>query len=111
MKGHEINTANIAASFQKCVVDILVHKTIHYALENNITKVAIAGGVASNSGLRNTLLKKANDIGLTLYYPNPLLCTDNAAMIGSIAYYEYLKGTRANMSLNAVPNLAIGGRL
>ena len=110
MKGEEINPADVAASFQASVTDVLVEKTMLLAKEKGITKIALAGEVAANKGLREAMDKACKEQGRTLYYPDLVLCTDNAAMIGCAAYYEYLKGTRAGMDLNAVPNLPLGQR-
>lgn len=110
MKDEPINVADVAAAFQASVTDVLVGKTLQLAEEKNIPKIALAGGVAANQGLREAMQKACDEKGKKLYYPELVLCTDNAAMIGCAAYYEYLKGTRADMSLNAVPNLPIGGR-
>lgn len=108
MKGEEINEADIAASFQKSVVDVLTTKAINLAKEKKIDKIALAGGVAANSGLRTAMNKACQANNINLYYPNLGLCTDNAAMIGAAAYYEFLSGRREDMKLNAVPNLALG---
>lgn len=110
MKQEEINRADIAASFQEAVVDVLVTKAVKAAKEYGMKKVAIAGGVAANSSLREAMVKACKENDLTFYYPTPIFCTDNAAMIGSAAYYEYLKGTRSGLDLNAIPNLKIGER-
>lgn len=110
MKNEEFNKADVAASFQEAVVDVLVNKTIAAAKAYNMDKIAIAGGVASNSSLREAMKNACEKHGLKLYYPTPIFCTDNAAMIGAAAYYEYLKGTRHGLDLNAVPNLKIGQR-
>ena len=99
MKGEEINRADLAASFQKSVVDVLVED-----------KIAIAGGVASNGALREAMTKACEKRGYKFYRPSPIFCTDNAAMIGVAAYYEYIKGTRHGWDLNAVPNLKLGER-
>lgn len=110
MKDEPLNTADIAASFQSSVVDVLVNKTIALAKEKGIQKIALAGGVAANEGLRTAMGAKCLENNLTLYYPNIRLCTDNAAMIGAAAYHEFLAGRRAGMDLNAVPNLPLGKR-
>ncbi len=109
MKGEEINTADVAASFQKAVVDVLVEHSVQAAKEYGFDKLAIAGGVASNSLLRETFEKECKNNKIRLYYPSPALCTDNAAMIGTAGYYEYIKGIRHGLDLNAAPNLKLGG--
>lgn len=108
--GEEINRADVAASFQAAVVDVLVDKTLQAAKEYGIDKVALAGGVASNSALRAGMEAACKKAGKKLYFPSPVFCTDNAAMIGAAAYYEYKKGVRHGLDLNAVPNLKIGQR-
>lgn len=110
MKHQKICRADVAASFQAAVVDAIVSHTILAAKTYHIDKVALAGGVASNSALRQAMKEKCEAAGLEFYYPSPILCTDNAAMIGCAAYYEYLAGTRHGLDLNAVPNLKIGQR-
>lgn len=110
MKNEEINRADIAASFQKAVVDVLVKHSIDAAKEQHINKLAIAGGVASNSALQQSMRAACMENGIQFFCPEPVLCTDNAAMIGSAAYYEYRKGTRHGLDLNAVPNLKLGER-
>jgi len=110
MKRQEINEADIAASFQKAVIDVLVEHAVHAAKEYRIDKFAIAGGVASNQTLRETMEKACKERGIQFYHPSPIFCTDNAAMIGSAAYYEYLQGRRDGWDLNAVPNLKLGER-
>lgn len=108
MKGIEICQADVAASFQKAVVDVLVEHSIHAVLSCGLKKFAIAGGVASNSALRRALEEECEKRGIAFYHPSPILCTDNAAMIGAAAYYEYRKGVRHGYDLNAVPNLKLG---
>ncbi len=102
--------ADIAASFQNAVVEVLTTKTVNAANSLGIDKIAIAGGVAANSALRKSMSEACEAAGKKLYFPSPILCTDNAAMIGSAAYYEYINGTRHGLDLNAVPNLKIGQR-
>lgn len=105
MKGEEYNRADIAASFQKAVVDVLVEHTISAAKEYGYTKIAMAGGVACNTSLRKEMQEACGEAGFKLYYPEPVLCTDNAAMIGAAGYYEYINGVRHGYDLNAVANL------
>ncbi len=110
MTGKEIPVADLAASFQNAVVEVLVSHTVEAALALGYEKVAIAGGVAANSELRRQMADACARHGLAFYYPSPILCTDNAAMIGAAAYYEYITGARAGLDLNAVPNLRLGER-
>lgn len=110
MKNEEVDTADIAASFQEAVVEVLVGRTITAAKEYRMNKVAIAGGVASNSALREAMQAACLKNDLSFYSPTPIYCTDNAAMIGAAAYYEFLNGNLAGLDLNAVPNLKIGQR-
>lgn len=110
MMGEEIHIPDLLASFQNAVVDVLVSHTIDAAKEYGFKKVAIAGGVASNSALREGMKKACEKNGIAFYYPSPIYCTDNAAMIGTAAYYEFINGARAGWDLNAVPNLKLGER-
>lgn len=110
MQGEEFDRADLAASFQKAVVDTLVEKAVKAAKEYHMDKLAIAGGVASNSALRGAMENACKKESIQFYYPSPIFCTDNAAMIGVAAYYEYQKGTRHGLDLNAVPNLKLGER-
>lgn len=110
MKGESYNPADIAASFQKAVVEVLVEKSILAIEEYGMNKFAIAGGVASNSALRAGMQEACEERGIEFYHPSPIYCTDNAAMIGAAAYYEYMAGTRHGWDLNAVPNLKLGER-
>ena len=110
MMGTKVNKNDLAASFQNAVVEVLVGRTILAAKEYGIREVAIAGGVASNSSLRGSLAAACEKEGLRFYHPSPIFCTDNAAMIGCAAYYEYKKGVRSGLDLNAVPNLKLGER-
>ena len=108
MKNEEIVVEDVCASFQEAVVEVLSQKAIKAAKEKGYNTITLAGGVACNSALRDKLteLGKANDIDIK--YPSPVLCTDNAAMIGCAGYYSYINGRRDDMSLNAVPTLRIG---
>ncbi|GFI47436.1 tRNA N6-adenosine threonylcarbamoyltransferase [Lachnospiraceae bacterium] len=108
MKGEEVNTADVAASFQRAVVDVLVAHSIEAVKTYGCKKFAIAGGVASNSSLREAFRRACEKEGIAFYHPSPIFCTDNAAMIGTAAYYEYQKGVRHGYGLNAVPNLQLG---
>lgn len=110
MKGETVCEADVAASFQASVVDVLVSHTIAAAKEYGFKTIALAGGVASNSGLREGMEQACEKEGFQLYYPSPIFCTDNAAMIAAAGYYEYKKGTRHSWDLNAVPNLKLGER-
>ncbi len=110
MKGGSYSQADVAASFQKAVTDVLVDKAMRAVEEYDVDKLAIAGGVASNSALREAMQAACKKRGVRLYYPSPVYCTDNAAMIGVAAYYEYQNGTRHGWDLNAVPNLRLGER-
>lgn len=110
MKGETVCRADVAASFQKAVVDVLVEHSMQAVKECSLNRFAIAGGVASNSALRGAMEKACKERGITFYHPSPVLCTDNAAMIGAAAYYEYKKGIRHGFDLNAVPNLKLGER-
>ena len=111
MQGQEINRADVAASFQKAVVDALVSRAVRLAKECGMDKLAIAGGVASNSALRAAIQEECTKNNIRFYSPSPILCTDNAAMIGAAAYYEYIKGVRHGYDLNAIPNLKLGERI
>ena len=110
MKNETINKADLTASFQKAVIDALVSRAMLAVNEYGMDSLAIAGGVASNSALRKTLGEACSQAGVKFYSPSPIFCTDNAAMIGVAAYYEYLGGTRHGLDLNAVPNLKLGER-
>ena len=111
MQGKEINRADVAASFQKAVVDALVSRAVRLTKECGMDKLAIAGGVASNSALRAAVQEECTKNNISFYSPSPILCTDNAAMIGAAAYYEYIKGVSHGYDLNAIPNLKLGERI
>ena len=110
MAGREVNENDLAASFQKAVVDVLVEHGMKGVEEYGATKFAIAGGVASNQALRGAFEKACADRGVEFFCPAPILCTDNAAMIGAAGYYEYMAGRRDGWDLNAVPGLKLGER-
>lgn len=110
MKGECAAEADVAASFQKAVIDVLVEHSMMAVEEFGFDKFAIAGGVASNSSLRQAMEKACQKHHVSFYHPSPIFCTDNAAMIGVAAYYEYMAGTRHGLDLNAVPNLKLGER-
>ena len=110
MQGIEISQSDVAASFQKAVVDVLTEHAMLALDKNGDKKFAIAGGVASNRHLREAMEKECAKRDIVFYRPAPIYCTDNAAMIGAAAYYEYLKGEFAGPDLNAVPNLRLGQR-
>lgn len=110
MKGEPINEADVAASFQKAVVDVLVEHSITAVKQYGYDKFAIAGGVASNSTLREAMRQACEKDNIHFYHPSPIFCTDNAAMIGVAGYYEFINGVRSGMDLNAVPNLKLGER-
>lgn len=110
MTGEEVNPNDLAASFQKAVVQVLVEHAIRGTKEHGFRKLALAGGVASNSALRASLKEACEKNGITLYYPSPIFCTDNAAMIGAAGYYEYKKGRRSGWDLNAAASLKLGER-
>lgn len=105
--GEEINKADVAASFQNAVTDALCEHTIEGALKVGAKTVALAGGVASNSDLREKMTKMCAERGISVVYPPPVLCTDNAAMIAASGYYLYKEGVTAELDLNAVPSLPL----
>ena len=110
MKGEEVNRADVAASFQEAVVDVLSSHGVEAAKELGYKKLAIAGGVASNGAFRAKMIERCKAAGIEFYYPSPIFCTDNAAMIGVCGYYDYMNGVRSGLDLNAVPGLKIGTR-
>lgn len=104
-KGEEIRVADMATSFQNAVVDVLTEKTYRLAHELGEKKIVLAGGVSANSGLRAAMEKRGAEEEIEVYYPNPILCTDNGAMIASVGYYSYMKGEEE--SVFADPNLGL----
>ena len=105
--GRHICVPDIAASFQAAVLDVIVAKTVSAALDMKKDRIVLAGGVAANSRLREMLKAECDKNGIELYYPSPVLCTDNAAMIGCAAYYKYKAGMRDDLTLDAMPNLEL----
>lgn len=110
MKGETVNRADVAASFQKAVVEVLVENAMKACKQKSVDKIAVAGGVASNTCLRETLEKRGEKEGIKVLFPAPILCTDNAAMIGSAAYFEFISGKKTSLNINAIPNLKLGER-
>ncbi|MCR5774860.1 MAG: tRNA (adenosine(37)-N6)-threonylcarbamoyltransferase complex transferase subunit TsaD [Lachnospiraceae bacterium] len=110
MRGEKVNTADVAASFQEAVVDVLVENSMKAVDRFKADRFAIAGGVASNSALRSAMEKACGERGVGFYKPSPLLCTDNGAMIACAAYFDHMKGDFAELTLNAIPNLRLGDR-
>ena len=107
MKDEEINKADIAASFQKAIVDVLKNNVFLTCERRKLKKIAVAGGGASNSCLRENLIKKGGKKGIEKLFPEPILCTDNAAMIGSAAYFKFMDGSESDLNINAKPNLKL----
>ncbi|MBA5850828.1 tRNA (adenosine(37)-N6)-threonylcarbamoyltransferase complex transferase subunit TsaD [Clostridium sp. cel8] len=110
MKDESINRADVAASFQKAVISFLIDNSLKACKLKNVDKIAVAGGVAANTYLRENLISECSKNGIDVLFPDFVLCTDNAAMIGSAAYFEYKKGIFSGMDLNAIPNLKLGER-
>ena len=106
-KGQEIVVEDVAASFQEAVIEVLVEKAIKLAKERNSDKIVLAGGVAANEGLRNMLQSRGNEENIEILYPPTILCTDNAAMVGSAAYFNYINGNISDYHLNVEPNLQL----
>ena len=106
-KNPDINKADLCASFEKNVAEVLVKNSLEALKQTGLQKIALAGGVSANSYIRNEFSKLESQ-GIKVYYPELKLCTDNAAMIASAGYYDYINGKRSDLKLNAVPNLKIG---
>jgi N6-L-threonylcarbamoyladenine synthase len=111
MMGQAVVAADVAASFQQAVIDVLVKKSMAACLQTEAKQLAIAGGVASNSSLRTAMADACAKNGIGFFVPQPVYCTDNAAMIASCAYFDYIKGVRHDLALNAYPSLKISERI
>ncbi|NLC88101.1 MAG: tRNA (adenosine(37)-N6)-threonylcarbamoyltransferase complex transferase subunit TsaD [Clostridiaceae bacterium] len=107
-KNPDVNKADLAASFEKAVTDVLIENTLKAAEQLNIDTIALAGGVSANSYIRSKFLELEKTNNKKIYYPELILCTDNAAMIASAGYYNFINGITSNLELNAIPNLKIG---
>ena len=107
-KDSNINKENLCASFEKAVTDMLLSNVEKAVNKYNAKKIVLAGGVSRNSYIRNSFDEFSKNNNIKVYYPEPILCTDNAAMIAACGYYNYINGKRADLKLNAVPNLKIG---
>ena len=107
-KNPDINKADLCVSFEATVTEILIENTLKAAKKLNINKIALAGGVSANSYIREKFIELEKTNQMQIYYPKPILCTDNAAMIASAGYYNYINGKISNLELNAIPNLKIG---
>lgn len=107
MKGEEVNHADVAASFQEALFEVLAEKAIRACKEKGVDKLILSGGVAANSRLQQMISERAEKNGILFHYPPKVLCTDNAAMIGGVAYYKYKKNDFNSLSLNATANIPL----
>ena len=105
-KTPDINKADLCASFQKTVTEILIENIKKAIKQTGINTLVLAGGVSANSYIRNAFLELQKE-NVEIYMPDLKLCTDNAAMIASAGYYNYLAGKKSDLDLNAVPNLKL----
>ena len=105
--GREVNRADVAASFQQAVMDVIVRKAVDACVLLKEKKLVLAGGVAANSKLREMLKKECASNGIELYCPSPILCTDNGAMIACSAYYKYMKEGEDDLTMDAYPYLEL----
>lgn len=106
-KTPDLNKADLAASFEKAVTDVLIENSLKACEKLNIKTIALAGGVSANRYIRERFQELEETKKIKIYYPEPILCTDNAAMIASAGYYNYTNGITSNLDLNAIPNLKI----
>ena len=107
-KTPDLNKSDLAASFEKAVTDVIINNSLKAAKKLEINTIALAGGVSANSYIRERFLELEKTENMKIYYPEHILCTDNAAMIASAGYYNYINGVTSNLELNAIPNLKIG---
>ena len=107
-KNPDVNKADLAASFEKAVTDVLINNSLKAAESLKISTIALAGGVSANTYIRSRFLQLERANNMKIYYPEPILCTDNGAMIASAGYYNYINGITSSLELNAIPNLKIG---
>ena len=106
-KYEEISKEDVCASFQRAVFDVLIYKTERLMKEKNLDKLVVSGGVSANNTLRAEIEKMREKNNFKSYFPSKILCTDNAAMIASSGYYEYISGVRSDLTLNVEPNLEL----
>ena len=107
-KTPDLDKADLCASFEKAVTEMLLWNTKKAIKTYKVDKIVMAGGVSRNSYIRNEIDKMAKNLNVKAYYPEPILCTDNAAMIAAQGYYDYIAGKTADLHLNAIPNLKLG---
>ena len=107
-KNPDINKADLCASFEQNVTEVLIENTLKAAKQLGIKSIALAGGVSANSYIREKFMELENTNNMKVYYPTPILCTDNAAMIACAGYYNYINGKSSDLYLNAIPNLKLG---
>lgn len=107
-KDSNINKADLCLGFEKAATEMLVNNTLKAVNQTGIKKIVLAGGVSANSYIRGSFEKLAKEENLDIFFPELKLCTDNAAMIASAGYYNFIAGKRSDLSLNAVPNLKLG---
>ena len=107
-KDPNINKADLCASFQVAVTEMLITNVKKAVEEYKTDKIVIAGGVSRNSFIRSSFDNLAKELNIKVFYPEPILCTDNAVMLVSAGYYNYINNERADLKINAIPNLKIG---
>lgn len=106
-KTPDVNKADLCASFEKAVTEMLIFNTKKAIESYQVDKIVLAGGVSRNSYIRQEIDQMAHALNIKAYYPEPILCTDNAAMIAAQGYYDYKAGKTADLHLNALPNLKL----